>query len=132
MPRFSRQVSGHTLRFSHFLRPLKMLKYPAVTFPALYYMTAFGFGSVAFAVSGAQLFKTIYHFNTAQTGLLLGIPLLLGSILGEMTAGGFSDWIVLRDAKRREGERRYEARLQALWPAVLLLPVLSPWLGGSR
>lgn len=81
---------------------------------------------MAFAVSGAQLFKTIYHFDTAQTGLLLGVPLLTGSILGEMTAGGFSDWIVLRDARRHEGERRYEARLQALWPAVLLLPVLSP------
>ena len=102
-----------------------MLKYPAVTFPALYYMTAFGFGSVAFAVSGAQLFRTLYAFDTAQTGLLLGIPLLLGSVLGEMTAGGFSDWIVLRDARKREGNRRYEARLQALWPAVLLLPVLS-------
>ena len=118
-----RKVSSHHLKLNHFLRPLYMLRYPAVTLPALYYMTAFGFGSVAFAVSGAQLFRSIYGFDTAQTGLLLGIPLLLGSVLGEMTAGGFSDWIVLRDARKREGERRYEARLQALWPAVLLLPV---------
>ena len=121
-----RPLSHHQLRLSHFLRPIFMLRYPSVTFPALYYMTAFGFGSVAFAVSGAQLFKTIYDFNTAQTGLLLGIPLLLGSALGEMAAGGFSDWIVLRDARKHEGERRYEARLQAVWPAVLLLPVYFP------
>ena len=100
-----------------------MLRYPSVTLPALYYMTSFGFGSVGFAVSGANFFKRIYGFDPAQTGLLLGIPLLLGGFLGELTAGGLSDWIVARDARRHEGERRHEVRLQALWPAVLLLPV---------
>lgn len=40
-----------------------------------------------------------------------------------MTTCGFSDWVVLKDVRKHAGERRYEARLQALWPAVLLLPV---------
>jgi len=79
-----------------FLKPLYMLKYIAVFIPSIYYMTCFGYGSVLFAVTGAKLFAQFYHFDVAQTGLILSIPLLIGSLIGEFNAGWLTDWMVYR------------------------------------
>jgi len=59
-------------------------------------MTCFGYGSVLFAVTGAKLFAQFYHFDVAQTGLILSIPLLIGSLIGEFNAGWLTDWMVYR------------------------------------
>jgi len=64
-----------------------MLKYISIFIPGLYYMTCFGYGTVLFATTGASLFAKFYHFDVAQTGLLLSIPLLIGCLIGEFNAG---------------------------------------------
>jgi hypothetical protein len=102
------------------VRPLYMAKYLTVLLPIVYYMTCFGYGSVMFASTGSQLFARYYHFTTSQTGLILSIPLLVGSLIGEAGTGWFTDWLVLRDAKRRDGHRRPEARLDGLWLSLLV------------
>jgi hypothetical protein len=50
-------------------------------------MTCFGYGTVLFATTGASLFAKFYHFDVAQTGLMLSIPLLIGCLIGEFNAG---------------------------------------------
>jgi hypothetical protein len=64
-----------------------MLKYISIFIPGLYYMTCFGYGTVLFATTGASLFAKFYHFDVAQTGLMLSIPLLIGCLIGEFNAG---------------------------------------------
>ncbi|KAJ9608894.1 hypothetical protein H2200_006665 [Cladophialophora chaetospira] len=112
-------VQARRLRPIDFLHPFYMLKYVAITIPGLYYMTAFGFGSVMFAATGSQLFRSLYHFNVAQTGMLLSIPLLIGCLIGEMNAGWLTDWFVYRWARKHGGRREPEPRINAIVLAFL-------------
>ena len=106
-----------------FIRPLQMIKYPSVLLTTIYYAVCFGYGSILFIISSANIFAKIYHFMPYQTGLLLGIPLTVGSLLGEVFSGGLSDHISNAWAKARSGVRKPEDRLVALLPAVILLPL---------
>jgi MFS family permease len=105
-----------------FLKPFYMLKYISVLIPCFYYMTCFGYGTVLFALTGAQLFAELYHFTVSQTGLILSIPLIIGCLIGESSAGWVTDLLVRRHAMRNDGHRKPEVRLNALWLA-LLIPV---------
>ena len=111
------------LRPVDFVRPLQMLMYPSILLPTVYYMVSFGWGSILFVITAAKLFAEAYHYKPYQTGVLLGIPLTIGSLLGELISGGFSDWISNRRALARKGVRRPEDRLFALPPAIILLPL---------
>ncbi|QKX54959.1 uncharacterized protein TRUGW13939_02049 [Talaromyces rugulosus] len=71
---------------------------------------------------GANFFTELYGFTTAQTGLMLSIPLLIGGGAGELSAGWVTDWLSNRHAQRHNGERLPEARLTAIW-AALLVPI---------
>jgi hypothetical protein len=119
---FKLQKGEAKLTASDFLKPLYMLRYVTVLLPGLYYMTAFGYGSIIFSLTGASLFNEYYHFNVAQTGLILSIPLLIGCLIGELNAGWVTDWMVRRHAKRNDGHIKPEARLNAMWGG-LLVPV---------
>lgn len=113
----------HKLTLSAFAAPFVMMRYLCVLLPALYYMTAFAYGSLLFGATGSVVFRGLYGFNTAQTGLVISLPLVVGCFLGECSAGWFTDWLVYRAARRRgDGVRRPESRLDALWLA-LLVPV---------
>lgn len=116
------RLHDRQLHWRDFLKPFYMLKYISIVIPGLYYMTCFGYGTVLFASTGASLFSKFYHFNVAQTGLMLSIPLLIGCLIGEFNAGWVTDWMVYRHAKRNDGRQKPEARLNAIWLA-LLLPV---------
>ncbi|KAK3937835.1 major facilitator superfamily domain, general substrate transporter [Diplogelasinospora grovesii] len=103
-------------------RPFEMLKYPSVAFTFAYYTVCFAFSTILQAVTVAILFTQIYHFQTGTIGLMLGIPLLVGSALGEVFSGPFSDWIMYRYAKSHGGARKPEARLPASLAAMILCP----------
>ena len=111
------------LRITDFFRPLQMLWYPSISLPTLYYAVSFGWGSILFIISSANIFAKTYHFKPYQTGVLLGTPLTVGSLLREMLSGAFSDWICSRRALARGGARKPEDRLFALGPAIILLPL---------
>ena len=108
------------LKLKDFWTNIYMFKYLAITIPGLYYMTAFGYGSVLFATTGSQLFAEFYGFSVPQTGLMLSIPLLIGCLIGEANAGWLTDWMVRRYAKTHNGIRMPEARLDALWFGLLV------------
>ncbi|KAL6719526.1 hypothetical protein ACLMJK_003767 [Lecanora helva] len=111
------------LRLVDFLRPLQMLQYPSVLLPTIYYMVSFAWGSILFIISSANVFAKTYHYKPYQTGVLLGTPLTVGSVLGELISGAFSDWISNRRALARNGVRKPEDRLLALPPAIILIPL---------
>ena len=111
------------LRAWDFTHVFVMLKYPSVLLPAVYYSISFGIGSVLFAVTGAAAFGSVYHFNTAQIGLCIGLSTFIGTLLGEISAGPVSDRILYLYMKTHNGQTKPEARLQAMWPGFFLLPV---------
>lgn len=115
-------LQDRKLRPADFLKPFYMFKYLAIVIPGFYYMTAFGFGSVLFAATGSSLFHKIYQFDVAQTGLMLSIPLLIGCLLGEMSAGWLTDHMVYRYAKKHGGRREPEPRINAI-PLAVLCPI---------
>jgi hypothetical protein len=117
---FRPQSGRAKLTASDFLKPLYMLRYITVLLPCLYYMTAFGYGSIIFALTGASLFNEYYHFDVAQTGLILSIPLIIGCLIGELNAGWVTDWMVRRHAKRNNGHIKPEVRLNAMWGGLLV------------
>ena len=100
-----------------------MLKYPSVLLPTIYYSVSFGLGSVLFAVTGAAAFGQIYHFNTAQVGLAIGVSTFIGTLLGEFLAGPVSDYLLLLYTRRHNGDSAPEARLTAMWPGAILVPI---------
>ncbi len=114
-----------TLRLAarDFVRAFQMLRYPSVMLPTVCYAMSFAYGSILFIITSANLFGSIYSYQPQQTGLLLGIPITVGSVVGELVAGGFSDWVSERRALARGGERCPEDRLLAILPAVLLTPL---------
>ncbi|KAL6697017.1 MFS general substrate transporter [Trichoderma pleuroticola] len=106
-----------------FFRPFQMMMYPSVVIPTWCYALCFAYGSILFIITSANLFGKIYHFKPQQTGLLLGIPITVGSLIGELFAGGVSDWISERRALRRGGERSPEDRLLGIIPSAVLTPL---------
>lgn len=105
-----------------FLTPYRMMKYWTVLLPAIYYGTVNCWGSALFAVTGSYLAAEMYHFNTARTGLLMGIPLTIGCTIGECMAGWISDVIINSYARRHNGRRKPEVRLFLL-PLALTLNI---------
>lgn len=114
------RLSDRKIHFSDFLRPLYMLKYISIILPAIYYMTCFAYGTVLFAVTGSSIYAGLYHFNTAKTGLMLSLPLTIGCFIGEMSAGWVTDYMVYLYAKRHDGHRKPEPRINALVLALCL------------
>lgn len=116
---FHGKVLDRTIRPRDFITPYRMIQYWAVTLPSIYWMTTNTYGSALFAVTGSHLVKELYDFNVAQTGLLMGLPLTIGCMIGEATAGWVSDRIINAYAKRHNGYRKPEVRL-ALLPGCLV------------
>ncbi|MCJ1443301.1 MAG: hypothetical protein MMC23_003799 [Stictis urceolatum] len=110
------------LRSRDFILPFKMLRYPSVALTWLYYTVSFAYAAVLPSVTVAILFTSTYHFSPGTIGLMLGLPLLIGSLLGEILSGPFSDYIMYRYARQYGGERKPEARLPAAFASVVLTP----------
>ncbi|ETI25997.1 hypothetical protein G647_02774 [Cladophialophora carrionii CBS 160.54] len=114
------KILDRPIRPRDFLQPYIMIRYWAVSLPAIYWMTANTYGSAQFAVTGSKLARQLYDFDVAQTGLLMGIPQTVGCMVGEATAGWVSDMIINAYAKRHDGYRKPEVRL-ALLPGCVAL-----------
>lgn len=119
---FRGKVVEHKLQLSDFLNNFKMLKYWSIIIPCVYYMTTNTYGSLLFVLTTSSISAELYNFNTAQTGLLIGVPLSIGCLIGESCTGWISDWMITRHAKRNDGYYKAEVRLW-LAPLALFVPV---------
>ena len=108
---FHGKVLDRKITLRDFFLPLRMTKYAAVTLPCMMYMVNLTYGSLLFAVTGSYVGSAIFHFTQEQTGVFLGVPLTVGCLLGEFSAGWVSDFIINSYAKRHGGYRKAEARL---------------------
>jgi MFS family permease len=117
---FYGKVLDRPIRRRDFGTPFRMIQYAAVTLPCIYFMTSNTYGSALFAVTGAKIAATVYHFNVAQTGLFIGLPLTIGCMIGEATTGWISDVIINTYAKNHNGYRKPEARLFSIPLCALL------------
>ena len=136
---FRGKVLDRPITLASFSAPFKIIRYWAILLPSIYYMTATAYGTLLFAVTGASVAANFYHFNPGQTGLLMGIPLTIGCMIGEASAGWISDRIINAYATRHGGYRKPEARL-FLIPLALLMNAgiisfgicvqnKTPWIG---
>ncbi|TFK45023.1 MFS general substrate transporter [Crucibulum laeve] len=108
------------------VKPLSMLKYPSVAFPALYYAVTYGFASIEPALTLATLFTEIYHFDTVRNGLANGVSLLVGASLGELCSGPVTDAMMQRARKKalaRGETASAEVRLQGIWTGAVTVPI---------
>jgi MFS family permease len=136
---FRGKVLDRQLHMSDFLNNFKMLKYWTILIPCIYYMTANVYGSILFVLTASHITGQLYHFDTAQTGILLGVPLTIGCLIGEACTGWISDWLINRYARRHDGYRKPEARLPLCFlglflPAGLIIHGVcvskqTPWIG---
>ena len=110
-----------------FLAPYRMCHYVAVSLPAVYWATANTYGSALFALTGSRIAAVQYNFNVAQTGLLMGVPLTIGCMIGETSAGWLSDYILNAYARRHNGVRKPEIRLVLLPGCLFLLAGVFPY-----
>ncbi|KAF9478103.1 MFS general substrate transporter [Pholiota conissans] len=110
------------------IKPLSMLKYPSVAFPAFYYAVTYGFASIEPALTLATIFTELYHFDTVRNGLANGVSLLVGASLGELCSGPVTDRMMRIARKRalKNGQNApSEVRLQGIWTgAVTIMPTL--------
>lgn len=112
------------LRAGDFVLPsIRMIKYPSVIFPALYYASQYGFSSILPAVTVTSIFTEFFHWDTLDVGLAYGAALTIGGSLGELAAGWVVDAMVKHE-KRKLGGRdpEPEVRLKAIWTGEILVP----------
>lgn len=109
----------------HMYQPFVLL----FTFPAVFYMSLLNAALVSAGIIPISVYSTYmtfppYNFNPNQIGLL-GIPSVVGSLLGAVVSGPLSDWMILRLAKRQNGVYEPEMRL---W---LILAFHPFWAAGN-
>lgn len=61
--------------------------------------------------------------KSGAIGLSLGLSLIIGGVLGEMSAGRLSDYMVYRLAKRNGGVRKPEHRLYLCFLSAIFMPL---------
>ena len=118
---FNGAIVKRRLKAWDFTHVFVMLKYPPVSLCGLYYSISFGVGSVLYAVTGASAFGSIYHFDTAQIGMAIGLSTFAGTLIGEVLAGPVSDRILYLYRRSHGGVAKPEARLQGTWPGAFLI-----------
>jgi multidrug resistance protein len=111
---FYGRVIDRKIAPGEFFLPLRMIQYVAVTLPCIMYMMNLTYGSPLFAVTGSFIGASIFHFDLGQTGLFLGLPLTVGCLIGELSGGWVSDFIINSYARRHGGHRKAETRLYLL------------------
>ncbi|KAJ4466982.1 MFS general substrate transporter [Lentinula aciculospora] len=129
-----KRYAGRKLRISDFFWPyVKMIRYPSVVFPAIYYGTQYGLGSTLPAVTVSHIFAQEFGWDTLQIGLAYGTALLIGAFLGE-TAGGWVVDSIMNRARRKAltgPSAPSEIRLRAIWTGEIIVPIGLLWYGFS-
>lgn len=115
-------IQGRSLKIADFFYSFRMLRYPSVAFPVWWYLWCWTFCNILPALTMSAIYTSKYHFKTGAIGLCLGVPLVIGTLIGELTAGKLSDIIMYRLAKRHNGVRKPEDRLYLTTIAAFMMP----------
>jgi hypothetical protein len=116
-------IPQRKLHFKDFLTSFYMLKYPSIAFPFWFYTWSWTFINILPAITMAKIYSTQYGLKSGAIGLCTGVPLIIGSVIGELVAGKLSDIIMYRQAKRNDGVRIPEHRLYLTWVSAFVGPI---------
>lgn len=113
-------IDGAALKgiMRHFFLPVHILFFPIV------FWASMSMGSAANALLGINLLQSPalsappYNFNPAQVGYA-NFALVVGGVIGLITAGPWSDWVSARATTRNNGVREPEMRLVSLIPFIM-------------
>ncbi|KAL9068284.1 MAG: hypothetical protein Q9161_006310 [Pseudevernia consocians] len=94
---------------------------PGIIFPALYYATQYGFGSILPAVTVASIFSKKSKWDTLQIRLGYGGALAIGGSSGELATRLVLDTII-KSEMRNDVNFQPEIRLRAIWHREILVP----------
>ncbi|KAH8671513.1 major facilitator superfamily domain-containing protein [Xylariales sp. PMI_506] len=114
------QDAQHSFWFV-FTRPFVMFRFPAVVLAAFWFGVAYMM-HVGITAEIPLIFEPApYNFSQLDVGLS-AFSGLIGALVGEVFAGPMLDAIAKRNL-RRELPWKPELRLQAIWPALIAVPV---------
>ena len=100
--------------------PIMLFAFPIVDFASLVVSwSASSFLTVNLTQS--QAFAAPPYSYTPQTIGFFNFAVVIGGLLGLVTAGPLSDWITMRATKRNNGIREPEMRLPAMIPFTLIM-----------
>ena len=116
-------IPQRRLHGKDFLTSFIMLKFPSIAIPFFFYTWSWTFINILPAVSMANIYASVYGFQSGAIGLCTGIPLILGCLVGELTGGRLSDYILLRQARRHGGVFKPEYRLYLTCLSAICGPV---------
>ncbi|KAM0141633.1 hypothetical protein ACHAO1_001822 [Botrytis cinerea] len=116
-------LPNRSLQFSHFLESFYMLRYPSILFPFWYYTWGWTFINVMPAISLAAIYTELYNLKSGPIGACLGVSLMIGSLLGEFSAGKASDYVMYRMAKKNGDVRKPEYRLYLCCLSAVFMPM---------
>lgn len=116
-----------------FIRPFKLVTYPAIVYSGFLYGTGLIFFNILNATASLIFSAEPYNFSMTQAGLTYLSPAVVSGILG-WGAGHLSDWIKVWLARRNRGVSESEHRLWILLVYLILVPPsLIIWgFGASR
>lgn len=102
----------------HFYQPLIVLfRIPAVMYAAITFGSLIAWYSVLLSVMAVNLVQPPYNFNSSQVGLFFLAP-FVGLVIATICAGPFSDWSIVRLARRNGGVYEPEMRLYPALPSA--------------
>ncbi|KAK7427804.1 hypothetical protein QQZ08_005742 [Neonectria magnoliae] len=102
-----------------FLMPLRVITLPHVIFTALQFASGVCWLVLYMTVVSIVFSAPPYNFDTAGVGYMTLGP-FVGNVLGSIYGGPFSDWLIVRLARRNGGMYEPEMRLHPL-----ILPLIS-------
>lgn len=116
---------------TRFIYQLRFLLWPIPVYCGFAYGSTLIWFNVLNATSSLVLSSPPYNFSTSIVGLSYVAP-LLGTVIGFLFTGRFSDFLVLRLAKRNGGVMEPEQRLWIFAASTVLIPTaLLVWGVGS-
>lgn len=113
---------GFVMLLRHIYQPFVVLfTLPAVAWTALIYGNILMWFSLI--LSTMSIYMTLPPYNFSSSGIgLMNLPPFIGAALGSVYGGPFSDWLIVRLAKRNHGIFEPEMRLWLALPAIVLTP----------
>lgn len=103
-----------------FILPLHVITLPHIIFTALQFASGVCWLVLFMSVVSVVFSAPPYNFDTAAVGYMTIGP-FIGNIFGSIYGGPFSDWVVMRLAKRNGGLFEPEMRLYPLFLPVITM-----------
>lgn len=113
------------------LRPFILASNPIIIWGTLQWCFCYLWVIVISTISSQVFTKSPYNFTVSQTGLISGIPPLIGTLIGTLISGILSDFIAGFISKRNNGIYESEFRLFMMIPYIACTVIGSFGLGFS-